>query len=175
LAFLSSVLLGALAEPTPTPTEARLAPPEATDTRNPLPGVDGDTLLTLFDSMVTFQSHFAQRRDWAALIDALVLDRDNPRALAWVVHTLRGRMARLDGREQGDMGGLASGLPHPGGWAQQLRQPSLMDSTHAADTRAAPLCRLAELLDSLRQQAWGLSESVSTAYFTHVHTGRLTQ
>ncbi len=178
LGFFSSVLLGALQEPGAPDTHTSAdtgadANPDRTEGRNTLPAIEGDALLTLFDSMVTFQSQFAQRRDWTALVEALVLDRDNPRALAWVVHTLRGRMARLDGRERGDLGGLATSLPHPDGWPDQMRQPSLIDATDPPH-QPPQLQRLATLLTHLREQAWALSESVSTAYFTHVHSGRLT-
>ena len=31
----------------------------------------------------------------AALLDLLVMDRDNPRSLGWVAHTLRGRLAGI--------------------------------------------------------------------------------
>ena len=54
-----------------------------------------DAMVELFDNAITFHAQFQQSRDMAALIDLLVLDRDNPRSVAWVAHTLRGRLAKL--------------------------------------------------------------------------------
>jgi uncharacterized alpha-E superfamily protein len=54
-------------------------------------------VVALFDSTITFHAQYQQRHDIPALLDLLVLDRDNPRSLGWVVQTLRGRLARLAG------------------------------------------------------------------------------
>eukprot|EP01036_Dinobryon_divergens_P003284 gene3284-4319_t len=51
-----------------------------------------EAMMVLFDSSITFHAQYQQSRDLAALIDLLVLDRDNPRSLAWVAHTLRARL-----------------------------------------------------------------------------------
>jgi hypothetical protein len=59
-----------------------------------------EAMVALFDSTITFHAQFQQSREMAALVDLLVLDRDNPRSLAWVAHTLRGRLAKLAGSAQ---------------------------------------------------------------------------
>ena len=43
-----------------------------------------EAMVALFDSTITFHAQFQQSREMAAMIDLLVLDRDNPRSLAWV-------------------------------------------------------------------------------------------
>ncbi|HWS05338.1 MAG TPA: circularly permuted type 2 ATP-grasp protein, partial [Burkholderiaceae bacterium] len=48
-----------------------------------------EALVALFDSTITFHAQYQQSREVAALLDLLVLDRDNPRSLGWVAQTLR--------------------------------------------------------------------------------------
>ena len=52
-------------------------------------------MLTLFDSIITFNDRYQHRRDLAPLLDLLVLDSENPRSLGWVTDTLRGRVEKL--------------------------------------------------------------------------------
>ena len=73
-------------------------------------------MLALFDSTITFHARYQQRRDVATLVDLLVLDGDNPRSLAWVTQTLRGRIARLAGSAPGKLTALSHELPDPAGW-----------------------------------------------------------
>ncbi len=76
-----------------------------------------DAMVALFDSTITFHARYQQRRDVATLIDLLVLDTDNPRALAWVTRQLRGRIARLAGEAPGQLTALSYELPDPAGWS----------------------------------------------------------
>ena len=117
-----------------------------------------ESMLALFDSTITFHAQFQQSRDVAALLELLVLDRDNPRALGWVAQTVRGRMAKLRGGEPGEFDGLALRIPDVGSW-------SLVElcETHADGSYPA----LAGLLDQCVQAAYGVSEDISVAYFTH--------
>ncbi|WP_395057436.1 circularly permuted type 2 ATP-grasp protein, partial [Polaromonas sp.] len=76
-------------------------------------------IVALFDSTITFHAQYQQQRDLAALLDLLVLDRDNPRSLGWVAQTLRGRLARLAENTVGTpqpVPDLTAGLPDPGSW-----------------------------------------------------------
>ena len=73
-------------------------------------------MVALFDSTITFHARYQQRRDVATLVDLLVLDGDNPRSLAWVTQTLRGRIARLAGSAPGKLTALSHELPDPAGW-----------------------------------------------------------
>ena len=76
-------------------------------------------MLALFDSTITFHAQYQQQRDIPALLDLLVLDRDNPRSLGWVTQTLRGRLARLAENTAGNaqpVPDLTQTLPDPGSW-----------------------------------------------------------
>ena len=75
-----------------------------------------EAMVALFDSTITFHAQYQQSREVAALLDLLVLDRDNPRSLGWVVQTLRGRLAKLAGSAADDLDPLARQLPDPGEW-----------------------------------------------------------
>jgi uncharacterized alpha-E superfamily protein len=133
-----------------------------------------DAMVELFDSAITFHAQFQQSRDMAALIDLLVIDRDNPRSVSWVAHTLRGRLAKLAGSEPTELSALSLKVPNPNAWGlAQLceRAPDLATpapDTSTPDGLAVPRY---ELLKSVLQQcteaAYEVSEAVSTTYFTH--------
>ena len=118
-----------------------------------------EALLTLFDSTITFHAQYQQSRDIAALTDLLVLDRDNPRSLGWVAHTLRGRLAKLAQSPAGEMSTMSLQVPNPDTW----------DLAHLCETPegepSAPALR--NLLDALSECAFTVSEDISTTYFTH--------
>lgn len=122
-----------------------------------------ETMLALFDSTITFHGQYQQSRDIAALADLLVLDRDNPRSLAWVTHTLRKRLTKLalhgpDG-PQGVSQPIAQHLPDPDGW-------DLATLCETPPSTPAPPA-LQTLLGQLQQAAYAVSEGISTRYFTH--------
>ena len=93
-----------------------------------------------------------------ALLDLLVMDRDNPRSLAWVAQTLRGRLARLSGSAAGEMPLIAGTVPDPRTWSMADLCVKAPDGTHAA---------LAELLQHCSTAAYQLSDEIGIRYFTH--------
>lgn len=108
-----------------------------------------NAIVALFDSTITFHAQYQQRRELPALMDLLVLDRDNPRSLAWVLHTLQGRLAKLEGLPQGEPSALASDLPDPRDWA--LTEPR----------------QVREQLSAAAEAALALSNRISQRYFSH--------
>ncbi len=117
-----------------------------------------EAMISLFDSTISFHAQYQQSRDIAALLDMLVLDRDNPRSLGWVAQTLRGRLARLAGSAPGELGELSLKVPDPASWGlAQLCEPG-------ADGRYA---LLSGLLQQCSESAYDLSEEVGAIYFTH--------
>jgi uncharacterized circularly permuted ATP-grasp superfamily protein/uncharacterized alpha-E superfamily protein len=118
-----------------------------------------EAMLDLFDSTITFRAQYQQSRDIAALTDLLVLDLDNPRSLAWVAHTLRGRLAKLAGSPAGVLCPLSLKVPAPQDW------DFASDHAHASEL-LEPLTLL-ELLRTLRASAFQVSDEISTTYFTH--------
>ena len=117
-----------------------------------------EAVVALFDSTITFHALYQQRRDMVALLDLLVIDRDNPRSLGWVTQTLRGRLARLEGSAPGQVPGIALTVPDPKGWA--IEQLSVQDA-HGGYPQ------LLELLNQCSAAAYRLSDDLGARYFTH--------
>ena len=116
-------------------------------------------LLALFDSTITFQSRFQQRRDLSALLDLLVLDTDNPRSLAWVVQRLGRRVRQLHEQHQD----LAQALADTPLWALAAVEPG----KPGPDTDA-----LTQALQALAQRAWAMSEQIGRRHFSHASENR---
>jgi uncharacterized alpha-E superfamily protein len=117
-----------------------------------------EAMVALFDSTITFHAQYQQSHDIAAMLDLLVLDRDNPRSLAWVAHTLRGRLAKLAGSAPDQLSLLSYSLPDP--WQWQLAP--LCDAGEHGDFET-----LAALLSGCAEAAYQVSEEIGATYFTH--------
>ena len=95
-----------------------------------------------------------------------MLDRDNPRSLAWVAHTLRARLAKLAGSGADQLSPLALRVPDPTIWSlaqlcEAQPQPQTQQQTPGT------LTTLMGLLQHCRGAAFAVSEEISTTYFTH--------
>ncbi|CAN5263934.1 circularly permuted type 2 ATP-grasp protein [soil metagenome] len=116
-----------------------------------------EAIIALFDSTITFHGRYQQRRDVATMVDLLVLDGDNPRSLAWVTQTLRGRIAKLAGSAPGKLTALSYELPDPASWTlERLCDPG-PDAKYPA---------LVELFKTCETAAYHVSDSIGTRYFT---------
>jgi uncharacterized circularly permuted ATP-grasp superfamily protein/uncharacterized alpha-E superfamily protein len=132
-----------------------------------------NAVLAFFDSTITFHAQYQQRRDVPALLDLLVLDRDNPRSLGWVVMTLRGRLARLSGHAPVDLPDLTATLVDPGEWAMEdlwHEAPTMSGANPAFDRQSQSIC-LTGLMDQLSRSALDLSEAIGRRYFSHAADG----
>ncbi len=117
-----------------------------------------EALVALFDSTITFHAHYQQRRDVVALLDLLLLNRDNPRSVAWVLSTLRSRLKKLEQHQPALADTLLTDLPDPDTW-------SLTDlSTPEAGQTYGPLMRL---LHTCADAALALSDGLSQLHFSH--------
>ena len=115
-------------------------------------------VVALFDSTITFHAQYQQRRDIPALLDLLVLDRDNPRSLGWVAQTLRGRLAKLAGSAPGEMPDIALSVPDPQQWKLEPLCERDTDGRYPA---------LLDLLQQCGDAAYRLSDDLGSRYFTH--------
>ncbi|MDM7943825.1 MAG: circularly permuted type 2 ATP-grasp protein [Hydrogenophaga sp.] len=121
-----------------------------------------EAVIALFDSTITFHAQYQQRRDMVALIDLLVMDRDNPRSLAWVVQTLRSRLAKLASSATPQDAVLAQRLPDPDTWVL----PDLSNWQRSPEGLRT-WSELAELLDGCEIAAVELSNELSRLHFSH--------
>jgi uncharacterized circularly permuted ATP-grasp superfamily protein/uncharacterized alpha-E superfamily protein len=121
-----------------------------------------EAVVALFDSTITFHAMYQQRRDMVALVDLLVMDRDNPRSLAWVVQTLRSRLAKLAQTAVVQDAVLAQGLPDPDTWV--LADLSHWQRNPEGERRWSDL---EALLDDCEATAVQLSEEITRLHFSH--------
>jgi uncharacterized circularly permuted ATP-grasp superfamily protein/uncharacterized alpha-E superfamily protein len=117
-----------------------------------------EAIVALFDSTITFHSQYQQRHDIPALLDLLVLDRDNPRSLGWVAQTLRGRLARLAGSPPGVMPVMAMPVPDPEEWT--------LDTLCERDA-GGRFGILQVLLQQCVDASYRLSDDLTARYFAH--------
>ncbi len=116
-----------------------------------------EAMVALFDSTITFHARYQQRRDVATLVDLLVLDGDNPRSLAWVTQTLRGRIARLAGSAPGKLTALSYELPDPASWTLEHLCEAGPDTNYP---------ELVKLFMTCETAAYHVSDAIGTRYFT---------
>lgn len=116
-----------------------------------------EAMVALFDSTITFHARYQQRRDVATLVDLLVQDGDNPRSLAWVTQTLRGRIARLAGSAPGKLTALSHELPDPATWTLEHLCEAGPDGRHPA---------LEHVLENCETAAYHVSDAIGIRYFT---------
>ncbi len=84
-------------------------------------------LLRLFNSIITYRALYQKRLEVPPLLDLLVLDRENPRALGWVAQTLQARLAKLPGSST-DREALLALAPDPDAW--HLPELCVQDTAH---------------------------------------------
>ena len=111
-------------------------------------------IVAMFDSTITFHAQYQQRRDLDALLDLLVLSQDNPRALGWVIKSLKNRLLKLEGKESGGEDSLATSLP-------ALNERLLNAAQHPQGAE------LVAGFDQCRALALSLSDQVGQRYFSH--------
>jgi len=117
-----------------------------------------EAVVALFDSTITFHAQYQQRHDIPALLDLLVLDRDNPRSLGWVAQTLRGRLAKLVGGAPGEIADIVLAVPDPEQWSLAAMCERDAQGRYEA---------LLELLRNCADSAYKLSDALGARYFTH--------
>jgi uncharacterized circularly permuted ATP-grasp superfamily protein/uncharacterized alpha-E superfamily protein len=115
-----------------------------------------DLLLALFDSRITYRALYQRRQEIPPLLDLLVQDAANPRALACIAGVLRAEIARLP---TGDAEHLAALLPDASGW------PPLADL--CAVDEAGRFERLFEFTGELQASAAQLSNAIEERFFSH--------
>jgi uncharacterized alpha-E superfamily protein len=122
-----------------------------------------EAVVALFDSTITFHAQYQQRHDIPALVDLLVMDRDNPRSLGWVAQTLRGRLARLAGSPAGVMPVMAMPVPDPQHWKLEALCERDESGQHA---------HLLEVLQQCVDASYRLSDDLTARYFALTGDGR---
>ena len=119
-----------------------------------------ETLLELFDSVITFRARYQRHEDLLALTDLLVLDSANPRSFAGVLRRLRTEIGKLPGPPEA-LQPFLDLLPGEGAGLT-------LESLRGADD-AAIAARLKGLAVQLARAAATLADRVGERYFTLAH------
>ena len=109
-----------------------------------------DSLLTLFDSAITYRTRYQRQQDIPALMNLIVLDRTNPRAIETTVAGLRDHLSYLPGSKS-----IVS---------------SLTDLKWSTDHNTDLLTEVR----TLTQKGFQLSNDISHQFFLHVTERRFT-
>jgi uncharacterized alpha-E superfamily protein len=119
-----------------------------------------EAMVALFDSTITFHAQYQQRHDIPALLDLLVIDRDNPRSLAgW-----RRRCAaawpssRVPRTRRAAAHGRSAGARPEAQWTLEALCTRDAEGHHAV---------LQQLLSDCVNAAYHLSDDLTARYFTH--------
>jgi uncharacterized circularly permuted ATP-grasp superfamily protein/uncharacterized alpha-E superfamily protein len=117
---------------------------------------DLNWLLRLTDSIITYRARYSTRPQWLPVLDLLVRDEANPRAIAFQVHGLRDyarKLAELFGQVgEENFEGVAGAL-------------AALDP--GADLRHGS-ARLVALLEDCHGAAYRLGEQIGHRFFSHV-------
>ena len=115
-------------------------------------------LLALFDSTITYQAQHQQSRELSALFDLLVMDDENPRAIAWVARSLRARLAKLARLSAGQQDALMKDVPDLSQWTL---------ASLCGANESGLLMPLATAMSACSSAAWRISDAISARHFTH--------
>lgn len=116
-----------------------------------------DALLALSDGHIAYHARFAQQRNLSSLVEFLVCDGDQPRAMTWIAKTLHARLRRLEHLADGATRELAQSLPPP--------QPAPSDLAGLPQDPTALIHWLAQQ----RQAASSVASQLNALFFTHGH------
>lgn len=123
-----------------------------------------DALLTVSDSAMTYRSRYLAAPQYMAVLDLLLCDESNPRAVAFQTDRLLEHVERLVALRD------ATGVARP----EQRLTVLLAGVVRSADIRTLAVpgedgarAALADLLAMLRTRLWELSETLTGEYFTH--------
>jgi len=114
-----------------------------------------DLALELFDSTITYRSMYQSRQELPPLLDLVVMNTDNPRALACVARRLTREIQRLPA---GDAGELLAHLPPPDDWPALAELCLVEGTTHT--NAIAFAARIADAADAI-------SNDIGGRYFSH--------
>ncbi|WP_428422981.1 circularly permuted type 2 ATP-grasp protein [Methylibium sp.] len=120
-----------------------------------------DLLLDLFDSSLTYRARYPGRQEALALLDLLVIDPANPRALGCVLRRLRTELAKLPGSADSVEGMLA--LLPPAGVGTTLVQ--LCRRAEPGQEAVVDDGLVVALADRLAEAGARLSDDVGRRYF----------
>jgi uncharacterized circularly permuted ATP-grasp superfamily protein/uncharacterized alpha-E superfamily protein len=116
-----------------------------------------DWLLEATDSIGTYRSRYIVAPEWMPVLDMLMRDETNPRALAFQVKGLSEYIAKLEARH----GRFASDVLEPAQAALRGLEPADLHPESAA---------VAQVLEQLRRCAGAVSDELTLKFFSHAQS-----
>ena len=120
-------------------------------------------VLDLFDSSISFHARHQRSRAIAALIEHVVLNRQNPRSIGWVVSTLKTQLERLHANEPQPVEDLSARLEAPAA----VDLPRLCQADAIGD-----FVHLQALLQHDIEVGGRLSDDIGLRHFSHTSDER---
>ncbi len=110
-------------------------------------------LLELCDSVVTFRARYMTQTDWATVLELLVFDVTNPRALQFQLHGICSYLPKLPG-----------GIDIP----EFARLTALADQLQLMSKREPSPTTLRDWVREIQAAAFALSDGLAARYFNHL-------
>ena len=126
-----------------------------------------ETLLKLFDSVMTYRSRYRSQIDVSLVLRLLLVDQFNPRSLAFQLTEIQDTVAMLPGRRSLSQADALSQLIISGLSRIQLADPEQL-ITARKDARQ----NLPKLLGVLEELPNKIATNLTATYFSHVQTGQ---
>ena len=126
-----------------------------------------ETLLKLFDSVMTYRSRYRSQIDTSHVLRLLLLDEFNPRSLAFQLKQVHHTIELLPGRRSLSQADELSRLSISSLSRVQLAQPEQLLSA-TKDSRQT----LTRLLNVLHEMPVQMANILTANYFSHVQTGQ---
>ena len=117
-----------------------------------------ETLLGVFDSTITYYAWYQHSREIADLLQLLVYNDENPRALGWLGQTLKRRLNRLQRSSKVSGQDLAALVPNLDSLPLATISQAQVDGNYPA---------LQQLLQQYDQGMSDLAQQMAYRYFTH--------
>jgi len=126
-----------------------------------------ETLLKLFDSVMTYRSRYRSQIDVHLVLRLLMMDEFNPRSLAYQLKEIQDTIALLPGRRSLSQADELSRLAISG-----LSRVQLADPKQLIDAGKDARQNLSRLMNVLETMPAKMADILSATYFAHVQTGQ---
>lgn len=116
--------------------------------------------LELCDSAITYRSRYLSALQAAPVLDLVLADPTNPRALAYQLRHVEARLAEVGGAPEGELAMAAGRL--------RAEVEAVVEGVASADEPALEAVALPEVLRALGAGVAALSDAIARRYFSHV-------
>ncbi|MFN6998453.1 MAG: alpha-E domain-containing protein, partial [Elioraea tepidiphila] len=117
-------------------------------------------VLELCDSVITYRSRYLTVLQPGPVLDLVLADASNPRALAYQLRNVEARLAEVGGAPEGDLAMAAGRL--------RAEVEAMVERVASSEEPALEASRLPRSLRELAVAVAALSDAIARRYFSHV-------